>query len=185
MVISWSQVCEIEYSVDGLIGEVLFADPKPGSTDDHGASRVMGFHDFSKHAFDKLFLKSSENQFGRKITLLKKLSEQFPALGALIPNDLFDRLRKIMDVRNIFAHYPIVFILDPDPRKSEVHALLIRAETPIEIDRAFLDKQAAVFSAVDRDLSKFLSSSRRNRSKTNRKGLGSRFREECIWATQI
>jgi len=108
---------EIEYSVDGLISEVLFADPKPGSADEHGASSVMGYHDFSKYTFDKLFLKSSENQFGRKITLLKKLSEEFPTLGALIPNDLFDRLRKIMDVRNIFAHYPIVFILDPRPGK--------------------------------------------------------------------
>jgi len=34
--------------------------------------------------------------------------------------------------------------------------LLIRAETPIAINRAFLDKQFAVFSTVDRDLSKVL-----------------------------
>jgi hypothetical protein len=65
-----------------MISEVLFTDPKPGPTDDHGASSVMEYHDFSKYTFDKLFLKSAENQFGRKITLLKKLSEQFPALGA-------------------------------------------------------------------------------------------------------
>jgi hypothetical protein len=111
---------EIEYSVDGLISEVLFANSRPGSADSYGASKIMTYQDFSKYSFDKLFLKSAENQFGRKITLLKKLSEEFPTLGTLIPNDLFDRLRKIMDVRNIFAHYPIVFILAPRAGKSEV-----------------------------------------------------------------
>jgi len=163
---------EIEYSVDGLISQVLFADSRPGSADGHGASKTMTYQDFSKYSFDKLFLKSAENQFGRKITLLKKLSEEFQTLGTLIPNDLFDRLRKIMDVRNIFAHYPVIFILDPRPGKSELHALLIRAETPTEINRAYLDKQVALFSTVDNDLSKVLEQFKNEPLQQEPQGLG-------------
>jgi hypothetical protein len=160
---------EIEYSVDRLISEVLFAD---SPADGHGASKIMTYQDFSKYSFDKLFLKSGENQFGRKITLLKKLSEEFPTLGTLIPNDLFDRLRKIMDVRNIFAHYPIVLILEPRAAKSEVHALLIRAETPIEINGSYLDKQVTLFSTVDNDLSKVLEQFKKEPLKEEPRGIG-------------
>jgi hypothetical protein len=163
---------EIEFSVDGLISEVLFALPPDSGAEEQGVSNLMNYHTFSKLTFDRLFLKASENQFGRKIALLKKLSEQFPTLGALIPKDLIDRLRKIMDVRNIFAHYPIVFVLDPRLGESDIHALLIRDSKPIEINKGFLQKHAAAFSAVDRDLSQVLEQLRKEPLKEQPRGVG-------------
>lgn len=50
--------------------------------------------------------------------------------------------------------------------------MLIRAETPIEINRAFLDKQAAVFSTADRDLSNVLEQFKKEPLKNEPRGLG-------------
>jgi hypothetical protein len=54
----------------------------------------------------------------------------------------------------------------------EVHALLIRDEEPIEINQVYLDKQAAVFSTVDRDLSKILEQFKQEPLKDEPHGLG-------------
>jgi hypothetical protein len=50
--------------------------------------------------------------------------------------------------------------------------LLIRAETPTEINRAFLDKQVALFSTVDNDLSKVLEQFKKEPLEEEPRGLG-------------
>jgi hypothetical protein len=144
---------EIEYSVDQILAAVLFV---PSIDDGRGnnAPKTASYMDLASGAFDKLFLKSAENQFGRKIGLLKKLSETFPALGDLMSKPVFERLRKIMDIRNVFAHYPIVLVLDPRPTNSQIHALLIRGEEPIELSQSYLEQQIKLFSTVDAELSR-------------------------------
>jgi hypothetical protein len=67
----------------------------------------------------------------------EEVAGQFPAVGAEMPTDLIERLRKIMDVRNVFAHYPIVLVFDPRPAKEEIYALLIRDDKPTAIDEGF------------------------------------------------
>jgi hypothetical protein len=162
---------EIEYCVDQILAAVLFVPPQ-GDETGNKTPKVASYMDLAREAFDKLFLKSSENQFGRKIGLLKKLTETFPALGDRMSKPVFERLRKIMDVRNVFAHYPIVLVLDPRAGNSQVHALLIRGEEPIELSRSYLEQQFTLFSMVDAELSKIREEFTKDPLKTAPGGLG-------------
>lgn len=146
---------EIEYGVDLLISEVLFAklDPKnTAKSPEPTPTDQVTYRELSKYSFDQLFLKGAENLFGRKINLLQRLSVQFPTLSELVSKDLLKRLHKIMDIRNVFAHYPLIFVQVSDAIGPELRALLMRDESPIELNRSFFDEYTKLFASTESEL---------------------------------
>ncbi len=154
---------EIEYSVDLLISEVLFPglNNLPGE-EQHESNTLDQFKSLEvrREVFDRLFLKGGENLFGRKITILKNLSDELPILSGVVSKDLMERLRKIMDIRNVFAHYPVTFV----QQGEELHALLIRGETPITLNQSFFEKYKKLFSSVSSELDTILQQLREKHS---------------------
>ena len=137
---------ELEYSIDSIIAEMLY--PKPRSESQETLKRL----------FDEIFLKSPTRSFGRKIDLLKRLSEELPELGQLVSRELIQELKDIVRLRNGFAHFPIVFKpVKSDEKQSILPTLALGYPYP-PLDESFFEKFSKLIPKVASELSKALQS---------------------------
>src|SRR2546425_4510856 len=82
----------LEYTIDSIIAEALFPQPRSESQEE------------AKRAFEKLFLKSPQRTFGRKIAMLEQFSGKTALLSASVSKELISELKDIVKIRNGFAH---------------------------------------------------------------------------------
>ncbi len=130
---------ELEYIVDQLITETLF--PADSVPEDNRA------------AFDEAFLKNPSTGFRNKIEALRKLRAQLPRLQAALPEDVISRLNKVRDLRNAFAHYPVVFDVTGERPNQQLVAILETRRERFDLSDAFLrehdDDFRIAFSALE------------------------------------
>ncbi len=131
---------EVEYSLDVVITRFFF----PAD-----ASEL-------KLLFDELFLKSAAASFTRKIQTFKKISQQ-PVLLSLVSAELLRNLNEIRDIRNRFAHHPIVFDQAAEGSNEQLIGKLVGRDKEITLDGAFFKKTEDLFWSVKGELQKILS----------------------------
>jgi hypothetical protein len=134
---------EVEYSLDVVIARFFFPNTNPQSLE-------------LKLLFDELFLKSSSANFARKIQTFKRVSRQ-PVLSSLISPDLLKNLNEVRDIRNRFAHHPIVFDRAPEGSTEQLIGKLVCRDKEITLDAAFFKETENLFWSVKGELQKVLS----------------------------
>jgi hypothetical protein len=131
---------DLEFTIDSIIGEVFF--PKP---------RVENSERL-KSVFDDVFLKT--RSFGKKIALLEKLLKELPSLVHLIPTVILPDLKDIVQIRNGFAHFPIVF--KPLQDTETVAPFLALKYPPLALNESFFKKYGTLIPKVSSTLSSAL-----------------------------
>lgn len=145
-------VCfEVEYLLDQVLCEVFFPGldkaPSRKSVNDHS---IESYEDAKalRDLFDDLFFKSALTPFSRKIELLKSLASRIPILQELVPQGLVDKLHKIRDIRNRFAHYPVTFTPIGDMTAQQLRVSLVCRDKELELNEGFFDEYNPLFSTV-------------------------------------
>ena len=76
--------------------------------------------------FDEVILKGRFMSFSSKIEILKKMRTEIAILQNSVNEELVQKLDKVRNIRNLFAHYPITFHVDgeePDEDRGRIFIL--------------------------------------------------------------
>lgn len=119
-----------------------------------------------KRLFDELFLKSGLVPFSRKINLLKDLSLRNQAMQELMPKKLVNKLDKVRDIRNRFAHYPVTFTPVGNPPNQELSVSLVCTDKELILNNKFFDKYNELFSSVRLEMEEMLKCLKQESGKT-------------------
>lgn len=133
---------DLEYTIDAIIGETFFSKPRSESSEN------------LKRVFDKSFLKV--RSFGKKLALLERLRKELPDLSTLITLELIAELKDLVEIRNGFAHFPIVFKPDDSDNFKTLSPQLALKYPPLKLDKSFFKKYGALIPKVSSALSKAL-----------------------------
>lgn len=123
---------EIEYLLDQVICALLFPGPPDPQRDE------------IKGIFDEAFLKSTNTNFRTKITTLTNLREAMPHVQSFLPKDTADKLNRIRQIRNNFAHYPVVFRPKSSGSAQSLVPVLVTRASTLTIDKAFSEEWTAI-----------------------------------------
>jgi hypothetical protein len=114
---------EIEQALDEFITESLLP------ADD--------IKDARREAFQDAFLKGSGSTLAAKIDRLKVIAQLLPLVAAVCTPELFRDLHAARQIRNDFAHYPIVFQVS-DGATKKLSPILCSRRGEVTLNRAFL-----------------------------------------------
>jgi hypothetical protein len=131
---------EVEQSIDVVISRFFF----PSNDKQYVQSKLL---------FDELFLKSPSANFARKIQIFKALSKQ-PALSSVVTSNLLKNLDNVRDLRNRFAHYPVVFDVVKKGENQAFTANLVCRDKEITLDGTFLKLFQDLYKSVYDELRK-------------------------------
>jgi hypothetical protein len=123
----------IEYLIDQAIG-LAFINPKENEKE--------------SNLFDEIFLKGSNIPLRKKTDILRKLHPEILVINENIDLNFLKKIDKVRDIRNRFAHYPIVF--EPsikDNVRNIIPKLCCRDKT-IVLDKTTLDSYWKVTKEV-------------------------------------
>ena len=131
---------EIEFSLDLLIGRVLF--PDEGLPDNsQSANELRGI-------FDELFLKGANFTFNRKIEVLRQLRRRIDLVALVVSNESLNKLDKLRGIRNRFAHYPISFRQVQTEHGADFLATLVCSDRSLTLDAPFISELNELLSAT-------------------------------------
>jgi len=116
---------DLEYTIDSIIAEAFFPTPRSESGEN------------LKRLFDEMFLKTPTRSFGRKATLFEKLLKEVPTLQSLVPKESIQGLKEIVQMRNGFAHFPIVFKPIRTNNEQTIAPFLALKYPPLPLDESF------------------------------------------------
>ena len=134
---------EVEHSVDVVISRFFFPNTDSQSQE-------------LKTLFEESFLKSASANFARKLQVFKTICQQ-PPLCSLVSSDLHKNLIRLKDLRNLFAHYPIVFDPSDGQGSDKLTAKLVSRDKDITLDEEFFSNAEKLFGSVKGELQKILS----------------------------
>lgn len=142
---------EIEYLLDHVLCEVFFPGldkaPSHKSVNEHV---IESYEDVKalRDLFDDVFFKSALIPFVRKIELFNGLVSRIRVLQELVPQGLVDKLHKIRDIRNRFAHYPVTFTPIGDMPTQQLRVSLVCRDKELELNDRFFDEYNPLFSTA-------------------------------------
>ena len=133
---------QVEYVLDEIIAEFFFPGlsviPKDGTGEDElnkfASATVL------KELFSRYFLKTANSQLGRKLDLFNNLTNETQVVGNLISTDLKSDLRRTVEIRNAFAHYPAYFEIDGQPPGQDLKAILIIKGERVELTKGLCEE---------------------------------------------
>ena len=149
----------VEYSLDLAIGELFFPGlDMPSQNANHSGVTI---HENAKalnlkELFDEFFLKTASLSFKFKIDLLRRLAGRVRVLQALIPPDLLNHLDEVREVRNRFAHYPVIFERRGSVPNQDLLAKLVCRDKTLILDQAFSNATSELFRSVTIELEEVL-----------------------------
>jgi hypothetical protein len=124
---------EIEYILDQVLLGIFF----PGQESSPTAERTL---------FDDLLLKRRPLTFACKVNLLSDSRKTLPKVADLVPEALVEDLRKVVNFRNDFAHYPVALYPDGDEPVTKLKAILLGSAKNTELNDATVKVIVDLFS---------------------------------------
>jgi hypothetical protein len=101
-------------------------------------------------------LKSAPFGLSRKARILKEIAGHVQLLSDRIPNDLFECLGKVNDIRSKFAHYPVSFVPIGAVDRQALQARLSCKNEEIILDESYLSNLSALLSKTKSDLDQLI-----------------------------
>jgi hypothetical protein len=147
---------QVEYVLDEIIAEFFFPGlsviPKDGTGEDDlnkfASATVL------KELFSRYFLKTANSQLGRKLDLFNNLTNESQIVGSLVTPDLKSDLRRAVEIRNAFAHYPAYFEIDGEPPNQDLKAILIIKGDRVELTKGLCEEYKSQIISTAEKLAK-------------------------------
>jgi hypothetical protein len=133
---------EVEYAIDTIISQFFFPT---------GVAKLEA----PKKLFDELFLKSPAANFARKIEVFKVLSRD-ASLASLVSTNILENLKRVKDLRNRFAHYPITFDPTTELPYGRLIPRLVCRDKEVTLDDPSLREFQELFASVRSDLNEVI-----------------------------
>lgn len=170
----------IENLIDQVLAETLFpgltAAPEENAEEVTIAAYVKSA--VLKSIFEDVFLRTSGKTLGRKVNLLKDVSNEVTPLSVLLTDQIKADLRRCVDIRNAFGHNPITFEPVGDDNNLDFSAVIVVAGELVELTQAVCDEYREYFLSTRQTLSELFEILKSN---PNREGKSPLSRDGIIW----